>query len=497
MTSRKFNMFRDAVLYAGANYIAQGIGIFNSFLLRGFLGPAAIGMWSVIQVILGYCGYASLGTTRALGRDYPILRGKGDFEQAEHTKDSTLTFSMLVSVVPAVGLLVWALWKRNSLEAPFLIGIYFLVIFLFVQRFYDFIVTLLRSEKEFKVLSIQIVLNAIGGVAITVMLVQPWKIYGLYAGTALLTALLIAYLHFAHPYRFKIELHKATLLHELKLGLPLIASAFLYTFLIGLDKLIVAKKLGFFEVGLYSIAMMVSNYVLSLPMMMSHIVYPNLLEAYGEKNEDRTQVIGYLEKPIFLLAVLVPFLCAMAFAGVPLLVDLFLRKFIPGLGCMRIYLAGTFFLLVGQFANNYLVAIDRYLKVIPILLITIGLNFLFCLLFIQKGWGIEGVALGTVLSYAFYGIVTYLLAFWEAHGSLKALSAAMKDIVMFIVFFASIFILDGWICAKSPWMTALVKACAFLTVSVPFLYLAEKRERLIEVLLNSFKKKNMTKEQGS
>lgn len=496
MSSRKFTMFRDAVFYAGANYIAQGIGVFNSFLLRAFMGPAAIGIWSVVQVILGYCGYASLGTTRALGRDYPILRGRGDFEQAEHAKNSTLVFSMLVSVVPAVGLLGWVLWKWRVLDVPFRIGILFVVVFLFVQRFYDFVITLLRSEKAFKILSVQIVLNAIGTLIITVLLVRSWQIYGLYAGTAALTALLILFLQIAHPYRYKIELHKATLLHELKMGLPLIVSAFLYTFLLGLDKLILAKKLGFYEVGLYSIALMASNAILSLPMMMSHIVSPNLLEAYGEGNENRARVIPYLEKPVFLLAVLNPFLCGFAFAGIPLLVEVFLKKFIPGLGCMKIYLAGTFFLLIGQFANNFLVTIDRYLRTIPILLVTIVLNGCACFLFIRWGWGIEGVALGTVLSYAVYGIAMYLTAFMEAHGGWRALGPALRDLAIYSVFFGSIFLLDRWIQVRSPWMTAFTKLLAFGVVSAPFLYLAEKREHLVKVCINSFAKRSASKEES-
>ena len=72
---RKKEILKDTVGYSLANYISQAIGMVNSVLLRNFMGPTSMGVWSVIQVILGYCGYASLGTTRALARDYPILRG--------------------------------------------------------------------------------------------------------------------------------------------------------------------------------------------------------------------------------------------------------------------------------------------------------------------------------------------------------------------------------------------------------------------------------------
>ncbi len=483
MSTRKIAILKDTALYAAANYLSQAIGILNSFLLRSFVGPVGMGVWGVLQVILGYCGYASLGTTRALARDYPFLRGQQKFEEADRLKDNTLTFSILMSVIPALALLGFALVKFPHLEKSFLIGILFLVGFLFIQRYYDFLITLLRSDKEFKVLSKQVVWNAVGGILVTVLFVKAWQIYGLYAGTAVLTVGLILFLHRERPYTFRIQWDKTTILKELKLGLPLVASAFLYTFLLGLDKLLLAKKIGFYEVGLYSIAMMASNYILSLPMMFSNVLYPNLLELYGEKKEDLSQIVSYLEKPVCVLAVLVPFLCAMAFAAMPFLVGLFLKKFIPGLTCMKIYLVGAFFLLMGQFANNFLVTIDKYLRIIPVLIAAIALNFLFNLVFIGWGWGVEGVAAGTVLSYAVYGIGTYFLALREICQPGQAVSRILKNLLLFGSFFAGIFLIDLWGPSSGSLLKiALSKGVLFLFLAVPYLYFLERREHLLKTV---------------
>lgn len=496
MISRKNLIVGDTIRYAFSNYIAQGIGMINSFLLRGFMGPAGMGVWSVIQVILGYCGYASLGTTRALGRDYPILRGKGDFEQAEHCKNSTLTFSMVVSFVPSLGLLGWALWKHNSLETSFRIGVLFLCVFLFAQRFYDFLITILRSERKFKILSGQVVLNAVGGLTITILLVQPWKIYGLYAGTAILTVLLTWYLLATHSCRLKVELHKETIVKELKAGLPLVASGFLYTLLIGLDKLIVAKQLGFQEVGLYSIAMMVSNYILALPMMFSNVLYPNLLEHYGEHQEDPVKVINYLTKPVFALSILVPFLCGMTFAFMPVLVQLFIPKFIGGLACMNIYLIGAFFLLIGQFSNNFLITIDKYLRTIPVLGAALAINFFANQACIAAGWGVNGVALGTVMSFAFYGLLAYFLALREVLGASETFRRIAIDLLVFGSFLGMIFVVDLNVIGSSIIYVALFKGALFLLISAPYLIYIEKKERLLTTLKEIFVKKFFSNEKN-
>lgn len=488
--SRKKIMMKDTMLYATANYVSQGIGMVNSFLLRFFMGPGGMGVWSMIQVVLGYGAHAGLGTMRALARDYPLLRGQKKFDQADLVKNSTMTFTLVMSAIPAVLLMGFVLLKFNSLEKTFLVGLFFLVGFLFVQRFYDFLITLLRSEKRFDVLSRQIVLNALGGLLITVVLVKPWHIYGLYAGTALVTGFLIFVVIHAKLYSFRLCWHQETIKNELKLGLPLAASGFLYTFLLGLDKLVLAKKLGFYEVGLYSIAMMVSNYIFSLPMTFSNVLFPNLLEHYGEHKEDPSKVMQYLEKPVFVLSILVPFLCALAFVFMPVLIGLFLKKFVAGLDCMKIYLLGSFFLLMGQFANNFLVTIDKYLRIVPVLAGAIAINFLLNSYFIVRGWGVEGVALGTSISFAFYGLLTYFLALCEVENRTWAIKRIGKDLLIFGSYFGLIFFTDQWVSSGPVFRVALHKALIFLAISAPYLIYLEKKEHLLksiwDIVANKF-----------
>src|SRR3989338_7132281 len=158
----KIRIIWDTLKYTAATYVSQGLGMGTSILLRRLLGPTLMGVWSVLQVILGYCGYASFGTTKAMARDYPFLRGKGEHEKAEHVKDMTLTFSMVMSFIPALILLGYLVVRWNVTDSQLRLGIAFLAVFLFVQRFYDLVLTLLRSDKRFDVLSGLIVINAAG-----------------------------------------------------------------------------------------------------------------------------------------------------------------------------------------------------------------------------------------------------------------------------------------------------------------------------------------------
>jgi len=132
---KKRLMFKHTLRYATANYVVQILGVVNSIALRRFMGPTSMGVWSFLQVILGYCGYASFGTTKAMARDYPYLRGKGENEKAEQLKDMTLTFSMLMSIIPSLILFGYLFVVWSTLQQALRIGLAFLGAFLFLQRF--------------------------------------------------------------------------------------------------------------------------------------------------------------------------------------------------------------------------------------------------------------------------------------------------------------------------------------------------------------------------
>ncbi|MCM8775256.1 MAG: oligosaccharide flippase family protein [Candidatus Omnitrophica bacterium] len=487
--SKKKSIITDTAAYAAANYVAQGIGIVNSILLRRFMGPVSMGIWSLLQVILGYCGYASFGTTKAMARDYPFLRGKGQHAEAERLKDMILTFSILMSVLPAAGLLGYLAVRGDALDPLFRFGLVFIAVFLFVQRFYDLVMILLRSDKRFMALSQLIVINAVGILVVTALLVHRWNIYGLFFGTALVTFICLVFVYKVNPYRFKFYWNTQELVRELKLGVPLIATSFLVSFLKSMDKLIIAKRLGFYDLGLYSVAMMAQSYLLSFPMMFAHVWYPNLQEAYGER-EDAKAVKNYLLTPVLILSVLVPFLAGVVIFALPVVVELFIPNFVPGLPAMKVYLISIFFILLAQFSSCFLVTLDKYLIQIPAVLASIVLNAVLNLTFVKMGWGLLGIAWGTTLSFVFYGAAMYVLSLKFVGHWRETMASLGQSMTLLVLLALATFLIDHWVRYPSLFVAALLKLSIFLILACPcFLYL-EKETRLFVNLRDAFFKKS-------
>ena len=65
-TQKRQSFIKDAGLFAGASYLATAINVVNGILLRSFILPGSMGIWSFLQVLLGYSKYATLGTGPAL-----------------------------------------------------------------------------------------------------------------------------------------------------------------------------------------------------------------------------------------------------------------------------------------------------------------------------------------------------------------------------------------------------------------------------------------------
>jgi O-antigen/teichoic acid export membrane protein len=271
---------------------------------------------------------------------------------------------------------------------------------------------------------------------------------------------------------------------ELKLGIPLVIVTFMIEFLKSMDKLIIAKQLGFYNMGLYSMAMMANSYVFSLPMMFSHVWYPNLQEEFGRK-QNAEGIKHYLLKPTLTLAILCPFFCGLAFFIIPYITYLFLPKFIPGLWPMKIYLVGTFFLLLAQFSGNFLVTLDKYFINIPVLAIAMVVNFVCNITLIRMGRGLEGVAIGTAMSFAVYGFTTYMIAMKEFASWNEVFSNLLKLSVCLILFFGGIFLIDHYLQNQNPLKDSFVKTIVFLVFSAPFFLVLEKKTGLFKSTLKS------------
>src|SRR5215213_7164856 len=103
---------RDFSVYSALNIISLVLLLGTGLVLRRYLGLYLAGVWTALEVLPAYAGYAHLGTLNAAERELPFLLGArrtGDFEKLKHT---LFWLSHGLGALLAIGLVVAAFVLR-------------------------------------------------------------------------------------------------------------------------------------------------------------------------------------------------------------------------------------------------------------------------------------------------------------------------------------------------------------------------------------------------
>ena len=93
MDERK-QIFKDSTQYLVSTVLAQGVGLFRSLVLPVLLGPAQLGIWNLMNVVIGYGANVHLGILHGLNKKVPMLRGLGNAREFDELKDSVYWASL-------------------------------------------------------------------------------------------------------------------------------------------------------------------------------------------------------------------------------------------------------------------------------------------------------------------------------------------------------------------------------------------------------------------
>ena len=473
-------IIKDAGIYAGASYVSTFLDAANGILLRNFINPAGMGVWALLQVILNYSRYITLGTGPALVREIPVYRGRGDEKKADEIKNSVFCFSMLTSVILSIGIILWAVFFRRSLSPEMLWGLMAIAVVLILQRCFNLYVVLLRAYRHFKMTSLIAVLSSAMTLFLTVSLVWKYGFFGLLAATILGYIATIWIIQKKNYFKFKIEFNRALLKDLSVFGLSLIAVNFAVTFLGSIDRIVIPKYLGFEALGYYSVAMMAQTYLTLTPTVMAVIVDPHMFEKLAE-SPDPAKIKAYVLEPAMAMSCIMPCMIMLSWISGPLVVRFLMPKYVPGIPALKILVFSSFFWGVTRSLMSYLILLKKHLELLPVLLIASLAAFLLSIFFIRGlGGNIEHVAIATVIAYVLYAsglmivVARHLPKIRDLGLIITKIFGPFLYVVLVAFFLGDFFTLQG----KSMGQCSVVFA-AFCLFALPLLILVEKETRLL------------------
>ena len=145
MSQRKKEIIGQTGIYLFGTVMTQLIGGVTGVLTRRFLGPVQMGVWALLQVVVRYSNYSTVGTGAAASREIPFYTGKGDSEKVERIKNTFFTYGIASSVVIGALLCVAAFFLQNRLKPELYWGLLITAAILILQRFNEILITLVRA----------------------------------------------------------------------------------------------------------------------------------------------------------------------------------------------------------------------------------------------------------------------------------------------------------------------------------------------------------------
>lgn len=492
--AKKF--FKDTAFYLSSNVLANVLNFVTGIVVRRLLAPALMGLYNGILLVFDYARYAHLGIIDAMDKELPLFYGKKDYQKLERIKDVGYSACLMVVMLISAGILTISFVVKfdNRLLAT---GIRIVAVMVMLRLMNSLYIVMNRSRNRFSIISRYTLLIAACGIALKVVLIINFGLYGLLWASVLTFAAGFIYFYKASGEKFKFLLHFSfnEILSLLKIGFPIFIMGFVFMTLRNIDRIMILRLLDTEALGFYTIALMVTVYMLQFPNLIYAVFFPRFYQAYGEK-QDIHKIRDLFIKPTIVFAYLLPVIVGASILCLPLLLKYILPKYMPGFLSASILLLGSCFIGLTNMPQYLLIALNKqiYMVFIGIFAIAVaaGLNYILVKRF---NFGLSGIAFGTSIAYFCYTTTLTICAYRNY----------TKRILSHLKFFAGLYIPFLWVLILlliiqgfvfkttdnffEDFLVVFYKGLMFLLGCLPLILYANKKTAIFALIKNTYFKR--------
>lgn len=409
-------LFRNIGLVSLATVIGHICGFASAIVTRSFLDPSLMGVWSGLRIFLSYGNYAGLGISKGAAREIAIEEGRGNTDHLQHVMNIAFTFNTLTSTCYMIVILIIGALIRNHMSPDlshyWLWGLTSIAIFVVLQRYVTFAITVLRARQRFDLTSRLSILEATLSLSVIGFGVWLFGFWGLLLSSGSVFIASVLYIHFYTPVRFVFSWDSDTGKRLLKSGFPILVNGALFSILQSLDRLMILTYFTDreYQLGCYSLALMVNGTLFGIGNIVGVVMYPRYQHTYGATGNPCN--ISYMANRVMLckgcLLLVLAFLCVLF---VRPLLETWFTAYRPGIKPMMALLPGTVLLALTLPMNHFLITIHRQKTLVGITLAGILIAVSANLAVLTREGGITEVAWATSATYGIF----FLLTIWVYH----------------------------------------------------------------------------------
>lgn len=391
-------------VYLSSQISSPIVGFLTSIIAAKYLLPYELGVIQTVMLISVYCSFFHFGVFNGLNRNiafYEAQKNSGKIQAMVDASWRTAIINSFLGVLVSVIVIIYFYIKGFSSLYLFSVAILFGI--LTFSPLCTHFETVYRSSRAFMPLGI--FLNIGNGVNLALgFLPIVFGAFGLIFRNTVMPIVNFLLLRRKSPIKHKTRGKIGEVFELARVGFPMLVTGVLYIFFNAADRTIVALKLGPAAVGELALSGMIVAAIQILPVSMGALLYPRASYIFGSaKTSTGLRKFFFLSLALNIITI-VP-LCLISYFLVGPMIKSFLPNYLNGIKAAKIYSLGSVFLIYFG-ASTIIPVVRRNLPLIIGYAIAIFILWIFGLIFVQKGLGIEGVAWARLIASAFLCIFT-------------------------------------------------------------------------------------------
>ena len=484
-------ILNKSIVYFFSLYVRIFTKLLGGIVIAKLLGPTLYGLRNAFGLSLEYEEHSDLGTFSALNRQAPYYRGAKDFQKADDAISSVFGINIVYAFIAAVILIFISRylgfkgWEQKYVDFFFFLGI---IIFSGkLNRFFQF---KLKIDKKFYFLSRIEILYGLSATVIGVIFVYFFGFRGLLISLPISDFICIGYMLSKEKRIPPIKISFPLYWDLLKIGFPMMILFLLLMLLRTADRTVILALISEEALGYFGIATIATSIIGTIPMAVHNVTLAPVMEKFG-KTKNKHSIKNYFIEPMILMAYTIPVLIAGLYFSIHLPIDYFLAKFHLSIPVVKILIIGFFFQAVASPALSICLAFNKQIKLILLVTPLVALNFCLNIMFIRVGWGIEGVALGTSITFFVYFCVFIYFALTQFEGEIKEFLAILLSVlipfaysILLVLFIENIIKLKIFGLWQDIFLTSLKASLFIILYSIIFLRI-RKHSAFIKLVDNS------------
>lgn len=329
--------YKGELVYSFSSIFRPIVRLSSSFIVAAYVIPEKFGIIQSVALIATYFTFLNLGVFRGLNRNIAFYKAQNRPEKVQDMVNSSFWVSKVVGVVGlCAGLLVLLYFWLNDYDLIYLLSAFSLSVLLFFTPQNMHFDTTFRSGREFKSLGVILIIqNTIFGLANALTIFFGY--FGKIAADVINSVCGYFLRERRQPIRASGPPKRKEAVELSKVGLPLLVGGYLLSLFNVTDQSLIATRLGNEELGFYTISKLILLAIPVIPVTLSTLLYPRASAQYGRTKSNRGLRSFYYKALFFNFIVVAP-LCVILYFVLPVVVEGYLPKYLPGLEAARINL---------------------------------------------------------------------------------------------------------------------------------------------------------------